>query len=179
MTDAPIRVLGLGNVLMADDAAGPAAIETFNALYEVPDAVAVLDVGTPGLDLTPYLAEADLIVLVDTVKAQGTPGEIVRYDRVALLRHMPQPRLSPHDPGLKEALLSLDFASQGPRAVILIGIIPEQVTATAGLSDRVRAALEPAAHAVASELEGFGVKVTKRTPPGAARLWWEAPADPR
>lgn len=176
MLDTPVRVLGLGNVLMGDDAAGPAVIETFNASYVVPDSVGVLDVGTPGLDLTPYLADAELVILADTVKADGAAGDIRRYDRAAILKHQPQPRLSPHDPGLREALLSLDFAAHGPTAIVLIGLIPERVTATPGLSAAVRAALGPAADAIARELASAGIDVRPRVPAGTPHLWWEAPA---
>ena len=50
-----IRVLGLGNVLMSDDGFGPYVARVLEAFYEFPDDVEVIDVGTPGLDLTPYL----------------------------------------------------------------------------------------------------------------------------
>src|SRR5512138_763879 len=96
----PVRVLGLGNVLMGDDAFGPWVIEELLARWEIPGAVSVVDVGTPGLDLTPYLGGADAVVLVDTVKADGPPGRIHVYEKRELLRLPAAPRLSPHDPGL-------------------------------------------------------------------------------
>ena len=55
MTGAPlVRVLGLGNVLMGDDALGPWVVHHLVSTYDFPPEVAVVDVGTPGLDLVPY-----------------------------------------------------------------------------------------------------------------------------
>ncbi len=108
-------MIGLGNVLMGDDALGPTVIGALDAQYEFPPEVAVLDLGTPGLDLTPYLFGFDAAVVVDTVSAPGAAGAIVLYRREEILKTPPQPRLSPHDPGLKEALLTVAFAGDGPQ----------------------------------------------------------------
>ena len=93
MTPGEVRLLGLGNVLIGDDAVGPWVIEELLANWEFPEGVSVVDVGTPGLDLTPYLADADTVLLVDTVKADGPPGAIRIYSREELLSRLPQPRV--------------------------------------------------------------------------------------
>ena len=62
-----VRVLGLGNVLMGDDALGPWVIHFLVETYAFPPEVEVVDVGTPGLDLVPYVAGPCGIILVDTV----------------------------------------------------------------------------------------------------------------
>ncbi len=48
-----IAVIGLGNVLMGDDAFGPYVAHLLDGWYEWPDDVQVVEVGTQGLDLTP------------------------------------------------------------------------------------------------------------------------------
>jgi hydrogenase maturation protease len=174
--DAPVRVLGLGNVLMGDDAAGPAVVETFAAEYDVDPRVLVLDVGTPGLDLTPYLSGADLVILVDTLKADGAAGEIRRHTRTEILRHAPQPRIGPHDPGVKEAILALDFACRGPRDVVLIGVIPGAVAARPGLSAPVRGAIPAAVAAIVEELARAGLRPVPRPGARPPRFWWEDPS---
>ena len=73
MTDVkPIRILGVGNVLCTDDGLGPYAIKVLEAQFEFPEGVEVLDVGTPGLDFTPYLADARMVIVLDTVKGEDT-----------------------------------------------------------------------------------------------------------
>jgi len=92
--EAPVvHVIGLGNVLMGDDALGPWVIHHLSANYELPDDVQLLDAGTPGLDLTPYLSGVPVVILVDTVRSDGAPGELRLYRKESLLKLAPQPRL--------------------------------------------------------------------------------------
>jgi len=170
---APVRVIGLGNVLMGDDALGPWVVEELLAGWDFPEGVSVLDVGTPGLDLTPYLADATAVFIVDTVKSDVPPGTLRIYDRDALLRHPPPPRLSPHDPGLTEALLSLDFAGCAPRDVVLVGVVPEKIEKRVGLTPRVRAAVDRAGAEIVDRLGRIGLP-PRRRPGGPFAPWWEA-----
>jgi hypothetical protein len=54
-------MLGLGNVLMSDDGLGPAVLRAFEAQYVVGPDVSLVDLGTPGLDLSPWLADAERV----------------------------------------------------------------------------------------------------------------------
>jgi hydrogenase maturation protease len=173
--EANVAVLGLGNVLMGDDALGPTVIKVLEAEYEFPTGVSVQDLGTPGLDLTPYLAGVEALIVVDTVRASGAPGEVRLYRRDEILKHPPQPRLSPHDPGLKEALLTMEFSGSGPREVLLVGVIPAEVRTGVGLSQAVRAAVPAAVAEVVQELARLEVAPRPRPAPAPADLWWERP----
>jgi len=168
-----IRVLGLGNVLMGDDGFGPYVIEALNATYEFAPEVTVADVGTPGLDLTPYLMGADAVIVVDTVRADGEPGTIRLYRRDDILRHAPQPRLGPHDPGLKETLLALAFDGSGPADVLLVGVIAQRTEPSPHLTGTVRAAVPDAVAEVVRELGRLRAAPTPRARPCAVAPWWE------
>jgi Ni,Fe-hydrogenase maturation factor len=48
-------VLGLGNIIMRDERLGVRVCEHLAQRYRLPDNVTVLDGGTLGLDLLPYL----------------------------------------------------------------------------------------------------------------------------
>lgn len=176
LTPGEVRVLGLGNVLMGDDALGPWVIEELLANWEFPDGVLVLDVGTPGLDLTPYLADADTVLLVDTVKADGPPGAIRIYSRGELLSRPPQPRVSPHDPGLTEALFALDFVGCAPRDIVLIGVVPGVVAKGIGLTPALKEAVGRAASEVVLRLTRLGFSPRRRQSAAPASPWWEKPA---
>jgi hydrogenase maturation protease len=170
-----IRVIGLGNVLMGDDAFGPYVIHELTSAYEFPPNVAVLDVGTPGLDLTPYVMHADTLIVVDTVRSDGPAGSIRLYRKDEILRHAPRPRLGPHDPGLKETLLALDFDGSGPGEVLLIGVIPERTMPGPGLSALVRGAVGLASLEVLIELSRLRQSVGSRPDAVASCPWWERP----
>lgn len=170
-----IRVLGLGNVLMGDDAFGPAVIAAFEAAYDVPDNVSVADLGTPGLDLAPFLMDADAIIVVDTIRAEGAPGSIVCYRRDRLLAHAPGLRLGPHDPGFAHTLLALEFAGRAPGDVLLVGVIPSRTAPCARLSATLRDAVPAAVDAIAGELERLGSAVIRRAS-NPVTPWWDRAA---
>jgi hydrogenase maturation protease len=177
VSEPRVSVIGLGNVLMGDDAFGPWVIETLLAAYAFPEDVSVLDLGTPGLDLLPYIADLEALVLVDTVRADGPPGSLRLYRRDDILRHPPQARLSPHDPGVKEALLSAEFAGRGPREVLLIGAVPAETAMAVRLSPALKATVPSAVQAVLEELGRLGAPPTARPDPGAPDIWWEPVAE--
>lgn len=167
-----IRVLGLGNVLMSDDGFGPFVARVLDATYTAPPNVEFVDVGTPGLDLTPYLLDAEAVIFVDTVTSKGRPGQIRTYDRADILRHPPQTRTGGHDPALKEALLTVDAAGKGPRTVKLVGVIPAWIATGVALSPEVEASVGYAIMAVVDELERLGVQLVRRARSARPDIWW-------
>jgi hydrogenase maturation protease len=174
-----VAVLGLGNVLMGDDAAGPAVVRLLQAGWRFPPNVAVEDLGTPGLDLSPYLLDLDLAVIVDTVMAPGLPGEVRVYTYEQILARPAGPRISPHDPGLKETLTTAALAGRAPRELVLVGIVPQRVHARPGLTASVRAGLPDAAAEVLWQLAVRGIDVPLEPTASRIEFWWESPPSPR
>jgi hydrogenase maturation protease len=174
-----IRVLGLGNVLMGDDAFGPYVIEALEAAYDFPANVSVIDAGTPGLDLAPFLMGADAVIVIDSVRCDGPAGALRVYRRDAILAHAPQQRLGPHDPGFKQTLLTLDFAGCAPGDVVLVGAIPQMTAPRARLSPVMRDAVPEAVGVVVGELARLGAAPTSRRRPVPVAPWWERENSPR
>ena len=170
---AQVALIGIGNVLAGDDAVGPHVVRVVESRYELPDGVQVIDAGTPGYDLTAFLAELDAALLVDSVKAKGAPGELRVYDRAELVSKRPILAVSPHEPGVREALMNADFMGVTPRIVRLVGVIPAATESGIGLSAAVRSAIPSAVARVAEELRALGVEVRERVPPREPDLWWE------
>jgi len=168
-----VVVMGLGNVLSQDDGLGPFVIQTLLAGWEFDESVQVLDLGTPGLQLTPYIEGQDSLIVVDTVRSDGAPGEIRLYDREQLLKHPPAQRTSPHDPGLKETLLALELHDLSPAHVLVVGVIPGETGYEPRLTDAVRAAVPAAVGAVLAELDRLGLPATPLTEPRQPDIWWE------
>lgn len=170
---ARVRIVGLGNVLMTDDAFGPYVVRVLEASFEFPPGVSVVDAGTPGLDLVPFVEGAQALIVIDTVRASGEAGELRTYSRADILRHAPQTRLGPHDPGLKETLLALEFAGRGPGDVTLVGCIASDVSSGIGLTEPVRAAVPGAVAAVLEALAELDVTARSRQPATEPDIWWE------
>lgn len=175
--DPRVAIVGLGNVLQSDDAFGPTVARRLEARHLFPPGVSVMDLGTPGLDLHPFFSDTDVVILIDTVRSDGAPGELRRYDKEQILRHAPQPRVSPHDPGVKEALLGMEFAGNAPTEVLLIGVIPSSSSQGVEMTPAVRDAVPAVEDAVLSELRERGIDVERRDPPVEPDLWWKLPRE--
>ena len=169
-----VAVLGLGNVLMGDDAFGPYVVRLLQAGWMFPPDVSVEDVGTPGLDLAPFVADVKALVLVDIVSGDQPPGTLRAHRRDEILKHAPPPRVSPHDPGVKETLITQELAGQAPSEVYLVGVVPHDTEMRVGLSEPVQAAVPVVIERVLAELERLGSPAVKRAEPLAPDLWWEA-----
>jgi len=169
-----IEVLGLGNVLMGDDALGPYVVKVLEAAWSFPRNVTVVDAGTPGLDLTVHMRGRRCVIVADAVRATGAPGEIRLYRKPDLLKVAPNLCVSPHEPGLREALMTLEFAGGAPEEVLLVGVIPDGVVYRVGLSDPVQAAVPAAVQAILNELERLGAAACAREHPTVPDIWWES-----
>ena len=172
---ARIAVIGIGNVLTGDDAVGPTVVKLLEAAYAPHGDVLVLDGGTPGLELTSFFTGLEAVVLVDALRAKGTPGELRILGKEELLARRPVLATGPHEPGVREALLQSAFAGVAPRVARLVGIVVGSVETGIGLTPAVRATLPRAVAAVRDELAALGIVLRERVPPGVPDLWWEKP----
>jgi hydrogenase maturation protease len=168
-----IGVVGIGNVLMGDDAVGPYIIKLLDAFFTFPAEVSLIEAGTPGLDLVSVLSGYDTVIIVDNVRAAGSPGEIRRYDSEAILKSAPAVAMTPHDPGLKEALLTMQMSDIEPGDVIVVGVIPELIDLALELSSPVKAAVPDMMDAIIRELDRLGIRPAKKDPPDEPDIWWE------
>lgn len=169
-------MLGLGNVLMEDDALGPHVIQALQSQYEFDEDVTVEDLGTPGLDLAPFLMGYESVIFVDAVRTNDPPGTVRTYRRDEILKHPPQPRVSPHDPALKESLLSMEFSGLGPKELLFVGVVPRSSESRVGLSPEVRDAIPAAIDAILAELARLGRPARLLAEPVAHTSWWEESA---
>lgn len=168
-----VVVLGVGNVLMRDDALGPYVVRLLEARYEFPDIVEVIDGGTPGLDFLPYLQGVRAVIVVDTITAEGPPGTLRLYRKEQFLA-MPMPRrITPHQPGLREAMMAAEMTDAAPGELLLIGVIPGDMEVGTELTPDVQGAVEAVIEAVVDELARLGVPARRRAEERAPDLWWQ------
>jgi len=165
-------VIGIGNVLLGDDGFGPLTVELFRCKYECGPDVEVLDLGTPGLDLAPYLYDKDLVVLVDAVHAEEPPGTLCIFSENDLLTHHALLRLSAHDPGVRESLAHLSMVGRAPSELIIVGVVPEQCEFVSGISASVMATAWTAADTIAELLIDRGIPCHSRDAQVQPNLWW-------
>jgi hydrogenase maturation protease len=169
MTDrCDALVLGIGNVLWADEGFGVRAVEALHAKYELPDTVAVVDGGTQGLYLFAAVAAARRILLFDAIDFGLPPGTL----RVLRDREVPASmpaKVSPHQTGFNDILALAQLRGEAPETITLIGVQPEELSDLGGsLRDIVKARIPQAVEIAASELAAWGLPPRRRDRESAA-----------
>ncbi len=95
-------VIGMGNLIYGDEGVGVHVIEEIKNM-QLPGHVELLDIGTSTMDLIAYLDGVKKLIVIDAMKAGGTPGTLYRCRPEDLLPKGEDP-VSLHDVGLLETL---------------------------------------------------------------------------
>ncbi len=158
-----ILVLGIGNILWADEGFGVRALELFHRRYAVPENVTILDGGTQGLYLVQFVQEADCLLVFDAIDYALAPGtlKLVQGDEVP--KFTGAKKMSLHQTGFQEVLSAADLLGRYPRRLALVGCQPLDLEDWGGpLTGPVRAALDRAVETAAVILDQWGVRCTPR-----------------
>jgi hydrogenase maturation protease len=149
-------VLGIGNLLMNDDAAGVRVVQALTGKFAFPEEVMLLDGGTLGLDLLPYLEGVDRLLVVDAVETGDAPGTLVRLtgDDIPLTLAT---KVSPHQMGLKDLLLVADLQGHAAAEMVLWGVQPASIDMDIEMSPEVAVAVILLQEKVLAELAGWGI----------------------
>jgi hydrogenase maturation protease len=166
MKKTQLLVLGIGNILWADEGFGVRCVEALNAAYEFGDDVTVLDGGTQGLYLLPFLEEARRLIVFDAVDYGKPPGEMVIAKDEDVPRFMGIKKMSLHQTGFQEVIACASLADKLPEAMILIGVQPEQLEDFGGsLRDIVKAQIPRALEVALEQMQQWGISYAPRTTP--------------
>jgi hydrogenase maturation protease len=165
-------VIGLGNVFLGDDGFGPLAVETFRSQYAYAPDVEVLDLGTPGLDLAPYLYRRKLVVIVDAVHSDRSTGAVNVFRETDFASNPACLRITGHDPGLWDTLTHLRLADCGPSELIVIGAEPQSCCFGDGPSAVMLNLAGEAAASIAQVLSARGILCNHRSVAPRPNLWW-------
>ena len=162
-------VLGIGNVLWADEGFGVRCVEHFNARYQFPDRVRVMDGGTQGIFLLPWVRSAKRLLIFDAIDFALPPAtlKIIRGDHVP--RYMGAKKVSMHQAGFQEVLSSAQLTGDLSDELALIGVQPKILNDYGGsLTADVKLQIEPAVAAACDLLGEWGVKLHERATPLSA-----------
>ncbi|WP_022851573.1 HyaD/HybD family hydrogenase maturation endopeptidase [Limisalsivibrio acetivorans] len=149
-----LLVLGIGNILMNDDAAGALAAQRLAERYEETDELRIVEGGTLGLDLLPMVEWADKLILIDAVDVDHPCGTVVRIEGEDV-EPVFETKLSPHQMGMKDLLLTAELAGYRPEEVTLFGIQSGNVNMDMTLSPEVEANMDKLVNLVGREIELF------------------------
>ena len=116
-------VLGIGNTILTDEAAGVRAVELLEQRYRMPYNVLVIDGGTSGMEMIEDLSNLDFLIVIDVVKTGAAPGTVVKIagDEIPVFFRR---KLSPHQIALPDVLASLELLDTMPKEIIVLGVEP-------------------------------------------------------
>jgi hydrogenase maturation protease len=153
--DSPRRiiVLGLGNLMRTDDAAGMHALTMLSSDKRLPGEIRFVEGGTLGLELLYHVEHASLLLVLDAVEADESPGTLMLF-RGESVETLPCGR-SIHLLGLADLLSALRLTGRSPAEVMLIGIQPESTEWGTQLTPTVNAALPSMIEACIHQIDDF------------------------
>jgi hydrogenase maturation protease len=157
-----VLVLGIGNVLWADEGFGVRCVEAMAETLFLPESVCLLDGGTQGLYLLPFLETADALLVFDAIDYGLPPGtlKIVRDDEVPAF--MGAKKMSLHQTGFQDVIATATLMGYRPRNMVLIGCQPVELDDYGGGLRAEVAARIPEALSIARQvLAEWGVDSTE------------------
>lgn len=170
MTDAArsdrTLILGIGNILWADEGFGVRAVEELHRRYAFPGRVRVMDGGTQGLYLVQYVAAVENLLVFDAVDYGRTPGAMMVWRGEDVPRFTGCKKMSLHQTGFQDVLSAGLLMGKSPRRLTLIGVHAADLETWGGtLSPPVRQCIDPAVDLALAELRSWGVVAEQRDRP--------------
>lgn len=159
-----ILILGIGNILWADEGFGVRVVQALQA-YAFPSTVNLLDGGTQGLALMPYLQAADTLIIIDAVDFQLQPGTLVELRDAEVPAYLGANKMSLHQTSFQEVLALCQLMGNCPERLLLVGVQPEILEDYGGsLSPIVKRQMRPAMDRVLTYLAAMGIIPELRPP---------------
>ncbi|MBY5921603.1 HyaD/HybD family hydrogenase maturation endopeptidase [Ferrimonas balearica] len=153
-----LLVLGIGNVLYADEGIGVHMLNYLQQKYrfEGPHQLDFMDGGTLAHALIPLIAPYDQLLIIDTVhSSEGQIGNVYFFDFDKVPHHIDF-QGSAHEVEMLQTLNMMEMVGDRPPTHIL-GVIPEVLEAMSfELSDRVMAAVPLMEQALLDHLATLG-----------------------
>ena len=159
MTQENILVLGIGNLLWADEGFGVRAVQALHRQWRFPGQVALMDGGTQGLNLLPHVQEAHKLIVFDAIDYGLPPGTLRVLANEEVPRFMGARKLSLHQTGFQEVLAIAELTGNLPDELVLIGVQPEDFEDFGGnLRPVVSAQIQPTLEIALTCLRRWGIE---------------------
>lgn len=156
-----IVVVGIGNTLMSDDGAGVFAVEELLNRYIFPDNVELLDGGTKGLELLPFIEGKRKLLFIDAVNFNKEPGATGELTKDEIPDYFVT-KLSVHQIALPDLIGAGKLLGTLPDEFHLIGIQPERIDIGHGMTNAVKEGFEELLSKVIEKLDEWGIRVSPK-----------------
>lgn len=158
-----ICIIGLGNILMKDEGIGPKITEILRNKYNFEPNIEIIDGGTLGFDLLPYIEKYKKIILVDVVDFGKEPGfiKILKGEEIPPCLRT---KLSVHHVGVQDLLEVARLMGYMPEELVLVGIQPEDIDLGLDLTPILADKLNELIDEILKILKIWGIKCALQCP---------------
>lgn len=156
-------VLGIGNIILSDEAVGVRAVEALERGWILPRNVGAIDGGTSGMELIEDLSDLDFLLVLDALKTGAAPGTLTRIAGDAIPVFF-RGKLSPHQIALPDVLASLELLGSMPKEIVILGVEFASLELGLEMTAPVAAQVPVLAALAADELarRGYAVEPVKK-----------------
>jgi len=140
-------ILGLGNTLLTDEAAGIEVIRRLEAAADL-TSVRFLDGGTLSFTLAAPIADCPRLIVVDAARMGQVPGTVKVFEGEAMDRQLSGKGKSVHEVSLADLMDMARLSDTLPQRRALVGIEPAEMDWGDALTSTVAAAVPAAMDAV-------------------------------
>src|SRR3974390_2133875 len=166
MDRTPILVLGIGNLLWADEGFGVRCVEALHERDLFPEGVRLLDGGAQGLYLVNEVCASERVLVLDAIDFGDPPGTVRVVTEGDVPRFALAKKMSMHQTGFQDVLAAAAMMGQAPSEVVLIGVQPAQLEDFGGgLTPEVAAALDAVVDRAVRHLTRWGFTPIRRPRP--------------
>lgn len=137
-------ILGLGNVLLTDEAVGPLVVRRLAEELEGDPALRFMDGGTLSFSLAIPIEECARLIVVDAAALGETPGRVRVFEGEAMDRQLSRHAKSVHEVSLADLMDMVRLTDRLPERRALIGIEPEIIDWGDSLTPQVETAVPKA-----------------------------------
>lgn len=155
-------VLGVGNLIVSDEAVGIHVIQQLDQRYHLPEDVQILDGGTLGMDLLYHLEGIQNLLMVDAVEMEKEPGTLLRLEGEEVPSFLSL-KMSPHQIGVPDMLFAAKLKGIDPPNIVLWGIQPAVLEIGLDLSPAVAAQVDTLTENLVQELIHWGHSTTLKS----------------
>ncbi len=161
-----IAVVGIGNILLGDEGVGVHVLNELRDRYCFPDGVELIDGGTMGLDLLPFIEGRQRVIFIDAVDFGAEAGAVGEL-RGGEIPERLSSKLSVHQIALPEMLSAGRLLGTLPEEICLVGIQPKSIDPGFGLSPEIEAKVDELMARVVRKLSEWGIEVRSKVHEGS------------
>jgi hydrogenase maturation protease len=156
-------LLGIGNILLKDEGVGVHVVNAMKEGCTFSPEVEIIDGGTLGLDLLPFIEGKEGLLIIDAVNFGKAPGYIGILENEEIPSTM-FTRMSVHHIGLADVLFSAELLDIKPAHICLIGIQPQSLDVGLDMTDCIAGKVEELITLAISKLKEWNITCASRSP---------------